>query len=93
MRLSLSVSHWDSAKPATAAAPTMTNSTMKGARLFFRPLGDWARAASSRAIENRNCNNDADSVAVAAMMAARIESDIGSLNASTSGRSGGTGSG
>jgi hypothetical protein len=49
---------------------------MNGARLFFRLPGDCERAASSRAMENLSCNNEAESVAVAAMMAARIESDM-----------------
>ena len=63
---------------------------MNGARLFFRLPGDCARAASSRAMENLSCNNEAESVAVAAMMAARIESDMlfpFRCNASTSGQS------
>ncbi len=54
----------------------MTKRTMNGARLFFRLPGDCERAASSRAMENLSCNNEAESVAVAAMMAARIESDM-----------------
>ena len=85
---SFSMSHCEREKPATPDAAIMTNRTMNGARLFLRPPGDCARAASSLAMENLSCKSDADKVAVAAMMAARIESDMVFLSSVTVARAG-----
>src|SRR5690349_5209753 len=80
MARSFSISHCDSAKPPTVAPPSISTRNMNGLRLLLRPLEDGnARSATSLAKEARICRNEANTVAHAAMIAARTPSDIATL--------------